>query len=84
MCKMSAINYYAGLLRGINENVRKTVWCLPLNRNSVVKSCYDDVDDGRREGKEGEKKEEKEKEEEERELAYLATVTFSHQNIKSV
>lgn len=61
MCKMSAINYYAGLLRGINENVRKTVWCLPLNRNSVVKSCYDDVDDGRREGKEGERKEEKDR-----------------------
>lgn len=29
---------------------------------TLVKSCYDDVDDGRREGKEGEKKEEKEKE----------------------
>lgn len=51
---------------------------------TLVKSCYDDVDDGRREGKEGERKEEKEKEEEERELAYLSTVTFSHQNIKSV
>lgn len=60
-------------MRGINEKVseKQLVWYLALNRDSVVRGCYDDdVDDGREIGeREGEGKE-MEKEEEEGDIAH--------------
>lgn len=66
ICKTSVSNYYAGLSRGINENMseKQLVWCLALNRVLIVGGCYeDDADDGRgREEKEKGRKRWKRKE----------------------
>lgn len=61
---------------------KQLAWCLALHRNSMAEGCYDDVDDGRGRNEKEEGKEEIKKEEK-RELAY-PSLTFSHQNVKSV